>query len=237
MPLILNMMKGKNENYFHEPTKYDEGLFTDALKDLRNVKQQLYSAAEHFEDSYYKNDGKQMLLESLKDYISKSLIKTIDHLGCISYKLDNFLHHNLNQLSSINLQVVCIEQRLQTCEAYANNVGLSQQSVITETPKYRTKYIVPVIATECRETKSSGVRKWYGEEASSEFPRGSVDFLFTKASLKKRLEKRSRSMSPLHFRSPNIWRKKDMEVVYPKKTTNLFKLLLTMYKSKNNNAY
>ncbi|KAI3689900.1 hypothetical protein L2E82_47870 [Cichorium intybus] len=234
-------MEDKNVN--------DEGLlrhtllFADSLKDLRNVKEQLYSAAEHFEDSYYKNDQKQILLESLKDYISKSLTKTIDHLGSVTYKLNNFLDHNLNQVSTTNLRVLCMEQRLRTCHVYANNVGQSQQTVMTQTLKYPKKYILPE-------------GKGYCEQASSKFPPSSVDFSFTKAVSNTRLEKRSRSMSPLRMikrsesascvrrsMSPNIRRRscslypqreraKDTEV-YPKKTMNLFKVLLRMYKSKN----
>ncbi|XP_023750397.1 protein ABIL2 isoform X2 [Lactuca sativa] len=254
---------------------YDEGLFANGLKDLRNVKEQLYSAADHFEDSYYKNDQKQMLFESLKNYISKSLIKTIDHLGSVMYKLNNFLDHNVNEASRLNLQLLCIEQRLQTCQAYANKVGLYQYLETPQTPKCPKKYTLPggflffknfscillrfflIIATEnCvfeGKAESFGVRKGY----SGQFPPGSVDFSFRKAALNKRIEKRSRSISPIRFRikrsesascahrsmSPNISRRscssypqrespKDMEA-YSKKTRNLFKLLLNMYKSKN----
>nr|KAJ0207093.1 hypothetical protein LSAT_V11C500258670 [Lactuca sativa] len=52
------------------------------------------------------------LFESLKNYISKSLIKTIDHLGSVMYKLNNFLDHNVHEASRLNLRVLCIEQRL-----------------------------------------------------------------------------------------------------------------------------
>ncbi|XP_023750398.1 protein ABIL2 isoform X3 [Lactuca sativa] len=233
---------------------YDEGLFANGLKDLRNVKEQLYSAADHFEDSYYKNDQKQMLFESLKNYISKSLIKTIDHLGSVMYKLNNFLDHNVNEASRLNLQLLCIEQRLQTCQAYANKVGLYQYLETPQTPKCPKKYTLPENCVFEGKAESFGVsRKGY----SGQFPPGSVDFSFRKAALNKRIEKRSRSISPIRFRikrsesascahrsmSPNISRRscssypqrespKDMEA-YSKKTRNLFKLLLNMYKSKN----
>ncbi|CAH1453551.1 unnamed protein product [Lactuca virosa] len=246
-------MEGKIVIDLLPPPNYDEGLFANGLKDLRNVKEQLYSAADHFEDSYYKNDQKQMLFESLKNYISKSLIKTIDHLGSVMYKLNNFLDHNVNEASRLNLRVLCIEQRLQTCQAYANKVGLYQYLETTQTPKCPKKYTLPEGCVFEGKAESFGVRKGH----SGQFPPGSVDFSFRKAALNKRIEKRSRSISPNPFRikrsesascahrsmSPNISRRscssypqrertKDMEA-YSKKSRNLFKVLLNMYKSKN----
>ncbi|MFS7923689.1 putative ABI family protein [Helianthus anomalus] len=103
-------------NHLHQPSNYHEylsahrSLFADGLKDLRNVKEQLYSAAEHFQDSYHKNDQKQMLLESLKDYISKSMLKTVDHLGCVTNKVNKLLDEHVNEVSKTKLLVSGIEQ-------------------------------------------------------------------------------------------------------------------------------
>lgn len=215
-------MESKN-NDLHSPSNYDELLlrhsllFADGLKDLRNVKEQLYSAAEHFEDSYYKNDQKQILLESLKDYISKSLIKTVDHLGSVTDKVNKFLYENVNEASRTKLRVLRFEQSLRTCQAYADHGGLTHQSLMMETPKYRKQYLVPgitkqknsfiaiegCISEDVKEEQvkgqSSGLRNGYSGQASTEFPSGLIAFSFTKSASRKGVEKRSRSISPLRF--------------------------------------
>nr|XP_043630717.1 protein ABIL2-like [Erigeron canadensis] len=272
-------------------------LFSDGLKDLRNVREQLYSAAEHFEDSY-KNDQKQMLLESLKDYISKSLIKTVDHLGSVTHKVNKFLDEHVNDVSETKLRLACMEQSLQTCQEYANHGGLSQKSLMVQTLKYHKHYpvqeacITEDIKAEKEMIQSSGLRKEDSEQPPSEFP---VAFSFAKAASHQTKAKRSRSMSPLRFpikrsgstanqstcpsfsvklsassnhrsispcsstsrqqvshtisvfcnsQKPTVdWRSQSVcpqrqspkaMQVYSKKTRNLFKALLSMYKSKKN---
>ncbi|KAL8196292.1 hypothetical protein R6Q57_025292 [Mikania cordata] len=195
----------------HLPSSYDEFLssyhllFLNGLKDLQNVKEQLYSAAEHFEDSYHKNDQKQMLLESLKDYISKSLLKTVDHLGCVANKVNTFLDEHTNELSRTKLQVCCIEQRLRTCQTCANYGELSQQSLMMQTPEYKKQYpvqedcISKAEKVRKRLVQSSGLREGYCGQTSTRLPSGLITFSLTKAASHKKLEKRSRSMSPLRI--------------------------------------
>ncbi|KAK1430654.1 hypothetical protein QVD17_13549 [Tagetes erecta] len=295
MDIMESKKKHLPANDLHQLSSFDELLstqrllFADGLKDLRNVKEQLYSAADHFEDSYHKNDKKQILLESLKDYISKSLLKTVDHLGCVTNKVNKFLDEHVNEVSRTKLRVFGIEQRLQTCQACANYGELSQQSLMMQTPKYKKQYPVQEgCISEADKAKkglvqSSALRKGYSGQTSTELPSGLNSFTLTKAASHKKLEKRSRSASPLRFSlkcsgssanqptcpsfsvrlsassvhrsiSPNLAsgrqqhlpeaRKsqslypqrqstKDMEI-YSKKTRNLFKALLRIYKSKNN---
>ncbi|KAL8263899.1 hypothetical protein R6Q59_022029 [Mikania micrantha] len=196
----------------HLPSSYDEFLsshhlhFLNGLKDLQNVKEQLYSAAEHFEDSYHKNDHKQMLLESLKDYISKSLLKTVDHLGCVANKVNTFLDEHTNKLSRTKLQMGCIEQRLRTCQICANYGELSQQSLMMQTPEYKKLYPVQEDCISKAEkarkglVQSSVLREGYSGKTSTKLPLDLITFSLTKAaSSHKKLEKRSRSMSPLRF--------------------------------------
>ncbi|XP_024996489.1 protein ABIL3-like isoform X2 [Cynara cardunculus var. scolymus] len=198
-------------NDLRSPSNYNEFLlrhsllFADGLKDLRNVKEQLYLAAEHFEDSYYKNDQKQILLESLKDYISKSLIKTVDHLGSVTDKVNKFLYEYVNETSRTKLRVLRFEQSLRTCQAYADHGGLIHQSLMMETPKYRKKYLLPegCISEDVKakqvKGRSSGLRNGYSGQASTELPSGLITFSFTKSASRKGVEKRSRSISPLRF--------------------------------------
>lgn len=52
------------------------------------------------------------LFESLKDYVSKALISTIDHLGSVTSKVDTFLDENIDEAFETNLRVLCIQQVL-----------------------------------------------------------------------------------------------------------------------------
>uniref|UniRef100_A0A5B6ZS16 Protein ABIL2-like n=1 Tax=Davidia involucrata TaxID=16924 RepID=A0A5B6ZS16_DAVIN len=136
-----------------EASNYDELfmrhslLFADSLKDLKNLRKQLYSAAEYFEQSYCKDDHKQLVVETLKDYVTKALISTVDHLGSVAYKVNNLLDEKVDEVSETKLRLSCIEQRFRTCQAFIDCCGISQQSLAIKTPKYHRRYIIPVGGT------------------------------------------------------------------------------------------
>ncbi|XP_027081840.1 protein ABIL2-like isoform X3 [Coffea eugenioides] len=119
-------------------------VFAESLKDLKNLRVQLYSAAEYFESSYEKHEYKQLVVETLKDYASKALISTVDHLGSVAYKVGSFLDKKVNEMSATRLQFSCLEQRLRTCRGYTDRNGLLQQSLVIKTPRHYKHYTVPV---------------------------------------------------------------------------------------------
>ncbi|KAL5805146.1 hypothetical protein ACOSQ3_031946 [Xanthoceras sorbifolium] len=131
-------------------TNYDEIamqqslLFSDSLKDLKNLRAQLYSAAEYFELSYTNDDQKQIVVETLKDYAIKAVVNTVDHLGSVTYKVNDLLEEKVDEVSGTEFRVSCIEQRLRTCQEYIDHEGISQQSLVINTPKYHKRYILPV---------------------------------------------------------------------------------------------
>ncbi|KAI3457993.1 hypothetical protein Pfo_014656 [Paulownia fortunei] len=133
-----------------EPANYDEVsmqqsmLFSDSLKDLKNLRKQLYSAAEYFELSYTNDDQKHIVVNTLKDYAIKALVNTVDHLGSVTYKVNDLLDEKVDEVSGTELRVSCIEQRLRTCQEYIDREGLSQQSLVINTPNYHKRYILPV---------------------------------------------------------------------------------------------
>ncbi|KAG8654892.1 protein ABIL2 [Manihot esculenta] len=133
-----------------EVSNYDEVsmqqslLFSDSLKDLKNLRTQLYSAAEYFELSYTNDDQKQIVVETLKDYAIKALVNTVDHLGSVTYKVNDLLDEKVHEVSGTEFLVSCIEQRLRTCREYIDHEGLTQQSLVINTPKYHKRYILPV---------------------------------------------------------------------------------------------
>ncbi|GMI71615.1 ABL interactor-like protein 2 [Hibiscus trionum] len=119
-------------------------LFSESLKDLKNLRTQLYSAAEYFEVTYTNDDQKQMVVETLKDYTIKALVNTVDHLGSLTFKVNDLLDEEVEAVSGTELRVSCIEQRLRTSRAYIDREGISQQSLVVNTPKYHKRYILPV---------------------------------------------------------------------------------------------
>ncbi|XP_071695938.1 protein ABIL3-like [Rutidosis leptorrhynchoides] len=199
-------------NDIRRSSNYDEMLlqrslfFADSLKDLRNIRSQLYSAAEYFEDSYLKNEHDHLLFENLKDYVSKALISTIDHLGSVTSKVNTLLDENIDEAFETNLRVLCIQQRLETCQMYSNHEGLSQQSLVIQIPKYHKQYLIPdgrfseAVQAERANTKSSSLRRGRNERASSDFRLDLAAFSFAEPESNKGLEKRSRSLSPSRFR-------------------------------------
>ncbi|KAJ9680030.1 hypothetical protein PVL29_021794 [Vitis rotundifolia] len=191
-----------------EASTYDEVsmqqslLFSDSLKDLKNLRSQLYSAAEYFELSYTNDDQKQIVMETLKEYAIKALVNTVDHLGSVTYK------------------------RLRTCHEYMDHEGVSQQSLVIDTPKYHKRYILPVgesmnggrtkskyqgrslddeddwhqfrnaVRATIRDTPSSSFRKGNSPSPSPRLSRPAT-FSFTGTMPRKDLEKRA--VSPHRF--------------------------------------
>ncbi|XP_015971744.1 protein ABIL2 [Arachis duranensis] len=119
-------------------------LFDDSLQDLKNLRTQLYSAAEYFELSYNNDEQKQIVIETLKDYAIKALVNTVDHLGSVTFKVNDLLDDKVSQLSQANLRLSCIQQRIRTCEAFMDHEGRTQQSLVISAPKYHKRYILPV---------------------------------------------------------------------------------------------
>ncbi|XP_050153289.1 protein ABIL2-like [Malus sylvestris] len=128
---------------FDEVSMHQSLLFSDSLKDLKNLRRQLYSAAEYFELSYTNDDQKQIVVETLKDYAIKALVNTVDHLGSVTYKVNDLFDEKVDEVSGTEFRVSCIEQRIRTCQEYIDHEGLSQQSSIIDTPKYHKRYIFP----------------------------------------------------------------------------------------------
>ncbi|KAK4273877.1 hypothetical protein QN277_017188 [Acacia crassicarpa] len=139
-----------SEPLCREACNYDEVfmqqslIFDDSLKDLKNLRTQLYSAAEYFELSYTNDDQNQIVAKTLKDYTVKALVNTVDHLGSVTYKVDDLLDEKVVEVSGTELRVSCIEQRMRTCQEYMDHQGRVQQSLVISTPKYHKRYILPV---------------------------------------------------------------------------------------------
>ncbi|KAL1568866.1 protein ABIL2-like [Salvia divinorum] len=133
----------------HKASNYDEIFmqrslqFAESLKDLKVLKNQLYSAAEYFESSYDKDDHQILVMESSKDYVTKAVVSTVDHLGSIADKLNKFLDEKANEFSATNIRFSCIQQKLSTFQGFIDLRGVSQHSLMAEAPKHHKQYTVP----------------------------------------------------------------------------------------------
>ncbi|WOG88104.1 hypothetical protein DCAR_0207338 [Daucus carota subsp. sativus] len=136
-------------NVAQQSSNYDELfmqqhiLFTDSLKDLKNIRKQLYSAAEYFESSYERDDDKQLVVETVKDYATKALISSVDHLGSVAFKVTTFLDDKVTEFSDTKVRFSNIEQRLRICQEFTEQVGVRRQTLVVETPKHHKRYIFP----------------------------------------------------------------------------------------------
>nr|CAB3475619.1 unnamed protein product [Digitaria exilis] len=118
-------------------------LFSDTLKDLRNLRSQLYSAAEYFEVFYRNNSHKSTVMTSLKDYTVEALVSTVDHLGFVSYKVDNLVSEKADEVNETEFLVSSVEQRVRICQQTIDQEGRSQQALLIKAPKYHRRYILP----------------------------------------------------------------------------------------------
>lgn len=132
---------------YDEMSMQQSMLFSDSLKDLKNLRAQLYNAAEYFELAYTHDDETPIVVDTLKDYTIRALVNTVDHLGSVTYKVNGLLDEKLEEVSATEFRVSSIEQRLRTCQEYIDREGTSQQSSVTNTPRYHKRYVLPAAHT------------------------------------------------------------------------------------------
>ncbi|KAI3930494.1 hypothetical protein MKW98_022143 [Papaver atlanticum] len=136
-----------NENHpsktFDEVSMETSKSFVKALHELKNLRPQLYSAAEYCEKSYLNSEQKQMVLDNLKDYAVRALVNAVDHLGTVAYKLTDLFEQQTEDISTMELKVSCLNQELLTCQTYMDKEGLRQQQLLTSVPRHHKHYILP----------------------------------------------------------------------------------------------
>ncbi|KAG6725524.1 hypothetical protein I3842_02G037000 [Carya illinoinensis] len=128
---------------FDEVSMERSKSFVKALQELKNLRPQLYSAAEYCEKSYLHSEQKQMVLDNLKDYAVRALVNAVDHLGTVAYKLTDLLEQQTSEVSTIELNISCVNQQLLTCQTYMSREGLRQQQLLAFIPRHHKHYILP----------------------------------------------------------------------------------------------
>ncbi|XAR63005.1 hypothetical protein NMG60_11022785 [Bertholletia excelsa] len=128
---------------FNEVSMERSKSFVKALQELKNLRPQLYSAAEYCEKSYLHSEQKQMVLDNLKDYAVRALVNAVDHLGTVAYKLTDLLEQQTLEISTAELKVLCLNQQLLTCQTFMGQEGLRQQQLFAFIPRHHKHYILP----------------------------------------------------------------------------------------------
>ncbi|XP_044492220.1 protein ABIL1 isoform X2 [Mangifera indica] len=131
---------------FDEVSMERSKSFVKALQELKNLRPQLYSAAEYCEKSYLHSEQKQMVLDNLKDYAVRALVNAVDHLGTVAFKLSDLLEQQSSDISTMELKFSCLNQQLLTCQTYTNKEGLRQQQLLAFIPRHHKHYILPSFA-------------------------------------------------------------------------------------------
>lgn len=117
--------------------------FVKSLQELKNLRPQLYSAANYCEKSYLHNEQKQMVLDNLKDYAVRALVNAVDHLGTVAYKLTDIYDQQTTDMSNVELKISCLNQRMLACQSYIDKEGLRQQQISGTALRHHKHYILP----------------------------------------------------------------------------------------------
>ncbi|XP_024010822.1 protein ABIL1 isoform X2 [Eutrema salsugineum] len=128
---------------FDEVSMERSKSFVTALQELKNLRPQLYSAADYCEKSYLHSEQKQMVLDNLKDYTVKALVNAVDHLGTVASKLTDLFDQQNSDISTMELRASCVSQQLLTCRTYIDKEGLRQQQLLAVIPLHHKHYILP----------------------------------------------------------------------------------------------
>ncbi|KAK2365293.1 hypothetical protein P8452_68075 [Trifolium repens] len=128
---------------FDEVSMERSKTFVFALQELKNLRPQLYSAAEYCEKSFLRSDHKEMVLDNLKDYAARALVNAVDHLGTVAYKLTDLIDQQTLDVSTMDLKISTLNQRLLTCQTYTDKEGVRQQQLLAIIPRHHKHYILP----------------------------------------------------------------------------------------------
>ncbi|XP_042483980.1 protein ABIL1 isoform X2 [Macadamia integrifolia] len=128
---------------FDEVSMERNKSFVNALQELKNLRPQLYSAAEYCEKSYLHSEQKQMVLDNLKDYAVRALVNAVDHLGTVAYKLNDIFEQQTSDVSTLELKLSCLNQKILTCQIYTDKEGLKEQQLLAFIPRHHKHYILP----------------------------------------------------------------------------------------------
>ncbi|CAL9062804.1 probable protein ABIL1 [Musa acuminata AAA Group] len=117
--------------------------FVQALQELKNLRPQLYSAAEYCEKSYLRSEQKQMVVDNLKEYGVRALVNVVDHLGTVAYKLTDHFEQQSSDMATVEQKISCLCQQILACQAFTGEECLRQHQLFAATPRHLKHYTLP----------------------------------------------------------------------------------------------
>ncbi|XP_072994775.1 probable protein ABIL5 isoform X2 [Typha latifolia] len=127
-------------SFMNSDAKTDAEGFIIALRELKDLRSQLYKAADCSKDAFLKAEKKKMILQSTKSYISDAIVTVIDHLGNVSSKLEHQLNDD-SELMQTEQKIDCLKQRLLTCQQFAVLLELSTVRWKAKLPRHHLHYL------------------------------------------------------------------------------------------------
>ncbi|XP_065009669.1 probable protein ABIL5 isoform X2 [Musa acuminata AAA Group] len=121
----------------------EEDRFHNALLELKDLRSQLYHAADYCETAFSTAEQKKMILEGTKSYICEAIVAVVDHLGNVSSKLEQSLLANTADVQT-ERRIDCLKQRLLTCQQYAVSLELSSMQLSLKFPQHHEHYVSAV---------------------------------------------------------------------------------------------
>ncbi|PIA64941.1 hypothetical protein AQUCO_00100422v1 [Aquilegia coerulea] len=132
---FIPVLHGNTECEFDENARFDKSLL-----ELKDLSSQLHYAAKYCETSFLKSQEKKMVMENTKEYICRALVTVVDHLGSVSANLEGQLLGK-QQVFDSEHKMVCLQQRLLTCQEYAQKLTLCRLCRSDNFQRHHTRYI------------------------------------------------------------------------------------------------
>ncbi|KAF5183737.1 Abil1 [Thalictrum thalictroides] len=129
------VLHGNTECDLDENARFDKSLL-----ELKELSSQLHYAAKYCENSFLKSKEKKMVMENTKEYICRALVTVVDHLGSVSANLESQLLGK-QQFFDSEHRMICLQQRLSTCQEYTQKLTLSRLCQSDNLRKHHTRYI------------------------------------------------------------------------------------------------
>ncbi|KAL3352811.1 hypothetical protein AABB24_020680 [Solanum stoloniferum] len=122
----------------------DSTNFNNSLQELKDLCSQLHNAADYCEKAFVKAEEKRDVLENTKEYLCRAVVTVVDHLGCVSAKLECKIS-TIDTASETELRIDGLTQRLATCQQYSNKLALTSLCWNTDLATFHHRYISPPI--------------------------------------------------------------------------------------------
>ncbi|GLJ29680.1 hypothetical protein SUGI_0585350 [Cryptomeria japonica] len=129
--------------------------FRSALQELKDLRPQLYYAADYCEKSYLFDQQKRKVLENSKDYAVKALVNAVDHLGNVASQLNGLLSDEFVKIAATEVRINCLNQRVLASKEYIEGNALRQQYLVQTFPRYHKHYVIPATETKFGSRKES----------------------------------------------------------------------------------